>query len=180
MADQTFGPCRSRATTKPRQSRPDPVFYLCKSCGRILYSMGDSDSCGEARIQCCGRPMEQLRQQDKRVLPPECGLDYKIVGGFNNNAIKVSWSPADPAFQPKWIFLKNYTGGQLKFIPKEKRSPAVFPLADEDAYAYCDEDPCLECVFCCKFGFSFFVYFEQFGLIALPVDRKRANWQSAP
>ena len=177
MSDQTFGPCRSRATTKPRQSNEDPVFSICRGCGRVLFSLGGDRRA--ASPSCCGGPMERLAQQSAASLPAGHALDYQIMGGFNHNAIKLLWRSAEPSFRPRWVFLKNYTGGQLKFIPDDKKSPAVFPLADEDAYAYCNEDPCLECVFCCKWGFSFFVYFDVYGLIALPIDRKTANWQSS-
>lgn len=178
MSNQIFGPCRSRATTKPRQLHEDPVFYTCRNCGRVIYSF-----CGDYRnghFNCCGSSMEQLPQNSKESLPPGYEIDYKIIGGFNNNAIRLSWFSVDPAFKPTWIFLKTFTGGQFKIFPDSKKSPAVFPLADEDAYSYCGEDPCLECVFCCKWGFSFFVYFDHYGLITLPIDRKQANWQSDP
>ena len=59
-------------------------------------------------------------------------------------------------------------------MPK-KRSPLVFALADEDAYAYCDEDPCLECIFMCKRGFVFLAYVEGFGLVRLPLERAVAT-----
>ena len=178
MSEQIFGPCRSRATTKPRQSHSDPIFYFCNSCGRVVYSWSDSGS--EAQFCCCNNPMKQLIPHPKEDLPEGYEIDYKIVGGFNNNAIRLTWFSTDSTFRPRWVFLKNYTGGQFKILSEAKRSPAVFPLADEDAYAYCNEDPCLECVFYCKWGFSFFVYFDRFGLVVLPIDRKNANWQSSP
>ena len=60
----------------------------------------------------------------------------------------------------------------------EKRPPMVFALADTDAFAYCDEDPCLECVFRCKRGFIIYVFDERAGLIEVPLDKMNAQWQS--
>ena len=87
----------------------------------------------------------------------------------------VSHSPKD---HPEWIYLKTFTGGYLKYVSSEKRPPMVFALADTDAFAYCDEDPCLECVFRCKRGFIIYVYDSRAGLIEVPLDKMNAQWQS--
>lgn len=54
----------------------------------------------------------------------------------------------------------------------------VFALADTDAFAYCDEDPCLECVFRCKRGFVIYIYEEETGLVEIPLDKMNAHWES--
>jgi hypothetical protein len=54
----------------------------------------------------------------------------------------------------------------------------VFALADTDAFCYCDEDPCLECVFRCKRGFTVYAYSEGTGLLEMPLDRMTAHWQT--
>lgn len=51
-----------------------------------------------------------------------------------------------------------------------KRSPAVFALAGEDAYAYCDKDPCEMCSFRCKNGFVLYACYGGV-LYAVPVNR---------
>jgi hypothetical protein len=79
---------------------------------------------------------------------------------------------------PEWIYLKTFTGGYLKYVMEGKHSPMVFALADTDAFCYCDEDPCLECVFRCKRGFIIYVYDRQTGLVAVPLDKMNAQWQS--
>ena len=71
--------------------------------------------------------------------------DYQITGGYNDNAVKVSWKRKPYGSHPEWVYLKTFTGGYLKYISDGKRSPVVFALADTDAFCYCDEDPCLEC-----------------------------------
>ena len=54
----------------------------------------------------------------------------------------------------------------------------VFALADTDAFCYCDEDPCLECVFRCKRGFTAYIYDPKAGLVELPLDMMTAHWQT--
>ena len=108
-----------------------------------------------------------------RELPPGIVLDYAIVGGYNNNAVKLVWDIDRPGCSLAWAALKTFTGVQLSYVMPKKRSPLVFALADEDAYAYCDEDPCLECIFMCKRGFVFLAYVEGFGLV--PLERAGAT-----
>jgi hypothetical protein len=105
-------------------------------------------------------------------------MNYLIVGGFNNNAIEFIWESIDKDTVPTWVMLKTFTGTQTKYIMPQKRSPLVFALADEDAYVYCDEDPCLECMFRCKLGFVFYVFVPKLGLIRLPLTRMNADWAS--
>ena len=105
-------------------------------------------------------------------------LSYQITGGYNDNAVKVSWKTKKQECVPQWIYLKTFTGGYLKYVMKEKRSPMVFALADTDAFCYCDEDPCLECVFRCKRGFAVYAYSEGTGLLEMPLDRMTAHWQT--
>lgn len=90
----------------------------------------------------------------------------------------MSWKAKLPEDNPEWIYLKTFTGGYLKYIAEGKRPPMVFALADTDAFAYCDEDPCLECVFRCKRGFILYVYGKRAGLIEVPLDKMNAQWQS--
>ena len=86
------------------------------------------------------------------ALPEGIEFDYRILGGFNSNAVECSWRISDDRFRIQWIALKTFTGSQLKYVLPKKRSPLLFALADEDAYVYCDKDVCLECTFMCKRG----------------------------
>lgn len=111
-------------------------------------------------------------------LPEGISLNYSIVGGYNNNAIEVSWSIDAPTYRLQWIALKTFTGMQLKYLTPKKKAPVIFALADEDAYVYCDENPCLECVFMCKRGFVIYANVAGLGIVKFPLTRASAYWQS--
>lgn len=176
MIQQEFGPRRCRTTRKPSVQCPDVVFYRCKSCKMIHQRIGWGQS--EASVTCCGEEMETLKPVPVAEIRPAGDITYQIVGGYNENAVKVSWKFSDPAYELEWLYLKTYTGGYMKYIIPGKRPPVVFALADEDAFCYCDEDPCLECTFWCKRGFIIYGYVEGLGLIEAPLDKASAYWQS--
>jgi len=70
--------------------------------------------------------------------------------------------------------------GLYQISAGEEAAPIIFPLADEDAYAYCGQSPCLECVFRCKRGFILYAYLSGVGLAELPIDRMDPYWQTKP
>lgn len=178
MIEQEFGPRRCRDSRKPLASQcPDVVFYRCKECG-ALYPVTGGTSLEDKKIMCCQMMAERLIPQDAAITTDKLKVTYKITGGYNDNAVRVSWSAVSKEFNPEWIYLKTFTGGYLKYVAEGKRSPMVFALADTDAFAYCDEDPCLECVFRCKRGFIVYVYSKSAGLLELPIDKMTAQWQS--
>lgn len=169
-----FGHLRSRAIKKPGVTCPPVRFYRCGSCGNVLSSLS-----GGLRLpSCCGREMEELAPHEPEEFEPAVKLSYLIFGSVNENAVKATWDCEDFNEKPEWIWLCTFTGGQLKYPTKEKRSPVLFGLADEDAYVYCDKDPCVECTFRCKRGFGLYYYFEKRGLIYLPLERMCARQQS--
>ena len=127
---------------------------------------------------CCGQSMEELIPHDAQEFEPDVKLSYLIFGSVNENAIKAIWECEDYKEKPEWVWLRTFTGGQLKYTTPRKRSPLLFGLADEDAYAYCDKDPCVECTFRCKRGFGLYFYFEKRGLIYLPLERMCARQQT--
>lgn len=148
---------------------------------------------GKPEIICCGLKAERLLPADIHEESINLEVTYQIVGGYNDNAIRISWktksgkkqsSKDSPLYEkplnikPEWIYLKTFTGGCLKYVAETKRPPVVFALADTDAFAYCDEDPCLECVFRCKRGFVIYVYAKETGLIEVPIDKMTAKWQT--
>ena len=162
---------------KPRVGASGPRFFRCEVCGRQYVELapcGDRDDGAD----CCGGTMKRWETIPAEGLPQGTRLDYKIVGGYNDNAIQVFWESIEPSYALKWVYLKTFTGGQIKFMTEKKRLPMVFSLADEDAYCYCDEDPCLECIFCCKRGFTIYAMIEGLGLVELPLSRMSAYWQS--
>lgn len=94
---------------------------------------------------------------DINRLPNDIELDYRILGGYNNNVVECSWRITSDRYDIAWAALKTFTGTQMKYVLPGKRPPLLFALADEDAYVYCDESPCLECTFMCKRGFVLYV-----------------------
>lgn len=194
--EQEFSITRTHATWKPRVIEDDFEWFRCMECGRIVlnvdggvgpllegggrnpqarlpYSMPD-----EPEPMCCGRHMERMPLLEMEEIPPELGLDYRIVGGFNNNAVECRWKRS-AGYQVRWATLKTFTGCQTKYVTPKKWPPLLFALADEDAYAYCDESPCLECTFMCKRGFVLYVAFEAAEHRATVEGDGEAGWASA-
>ena len=127
---------------------------------------------------CCNEKMESLDSKDTSEVLDDVLIDYKITGGYNENAVKVFWKIKNKIISLEWIYLKTFTGGQLKYVTNSKKTSFVFAMADEDAYAYCDEDPCLECTFRCKRGYEIYIFIKEMGLVKIPLERMNSNWQS--
>lgn len=177
---QRYSMTRTRATWKPRVTPTDLPFL--EAAGGVCLGV---DAGVPATMEGTGRtlvahpPYEQLADDAtaRRVpllacddLPEGVSLDYRIDGGFNDNCVKVSWK-ATAEHPLRWVCLKTFTGMQLKYALPGKRSPLLFALADEDAFAYCDKAPCEECAFRCKSGFTIYACFEGVGVARLPMDR---------
>lgn len=178
MIEQKFGPRRCRDTRKPLAEQcPDVTFYRCAVCGALFTVTGEKGEAGK-EIICCKEQAEHLVSVEADAGKEQMEIEYQITGGYNDNAVRVSWKGAAAAVRPEWIYLKTFTGGYLKYVTEAKRPPMVFALADTDAFAYCDEDPCLECVFRCKRGFVIYVYAKETGLLEVPLDRMTAHWQT--
>ncbi len=178
MIEQKFGSRRCRDTMKPLASQcPEVAFYRGMECG-ALFPVTGGKGAEEKEIVCCGQKARRLEPVDSETAGSQIQVTYQITGGYNDNAVRVSWKCPSPKDHPEWIYLKTFTGGYLKYVSSEKRPPMVFALADTDAFAYCDEDPCLECVFRCKRGFIIYVYDSRAGLIEVPLDKMNAQWQS--
>lgn len=178
MTEQRFSQRRCRDARKPLAAQcPAVIFYRCPDCGAVFtMTGGNTEGEQEAGITCCSQNALRLTPSEGAVEAMK--LEYQIAGGYNDNVVKVSWKASSPGLKPEWIYLKTFTGGYLKYIGEGKRPPLVFALADTDAFAYCDEDPCLECVFRCKRGFEIYAYSKEGGLACLPLDKMTAHWQS--
>lgn len=172
---QEYGPKRSRETTKPRAVCPELMLYYCRRCGCVFQAYILNNKTVPV---CCSRYMELLEGRNANDVSEDVEINYKITGGYNDNSVEVFWKTSNEDVSMEWIYLKTFTGGQLKYVTNPKKSSFVFALADEDAYAYCDEDPCLECTFRCKRGFEIYAYVKEKGLIKIPLDRMRADWRS--
>ncbi|CAB1250005.1 hypothetical protein LN736_12335 [Clostridium sp. WLY-B-L2] len=175
MREQEFGPRRSKETVKPGVMCQEIVFYYCKHCKNLFQLFG----AGEGKIlTCCGEKMQLLDAKSPSEVSECVLIDYKITGGYNENAVEVFWKIKKRNVSIKWIYIKTFTGGQIKYVTNPQKTSFIFALADEDAYAYCDEDPCLECVFQCKRGFEIYAYMGAGVLIKVPLEKMHANWQS--
>lgn len=175
MTEQKFSPRRCRDARKPLANQcPDVVFYQCSECG-ALFPVTGGQVLNEKKIECCGKNAEHLIPAPAENVEDRLQISYQITGGYNENAVRVFWETEKQEYNPKWIYLKTFTGGYLKYAAAAKRPPMVFALADTDAFAYCDEDPCLECVFRCKRGFVIYIYNSETGLIEVPLDKMTAT-----
>ena len=178
--EQRMSPTRTRASWKPGVSSHPLPFFRCTECHAVLCAVDDA---ADLRIDrslrredatlpfagnafapsCCGRIMERLEP-----LPDGqragFSIGYEVVGGVDANALRVRWSSTS-AHPLRWVALKTVTGVQLKYVLPGKKPPLVFAFADEDAYAYCNEDPCRACTFRCKRGFHLYAYLDGLGLI---------------
>lgn len=188
--DRQFSVTRTKATWKPRVNEEGLAIFTCDECGDTFLGIGDRDL-GEhvepgrnkknilpytrldATPVCsrCNQMMSRPQMVDFEELPDDLSCDYQIVGGYNNNAVKFSWKIKRDDVLLIWVMLKTFTGSQVKYVMPGKRSPIIFALADEDAYAYCDQDPCQECIFRCKRGFEIYAYFKGFGIVVMPFRR---------
>ena len=171
MKEEKFSICRSKSTTKPRVICPDVIFYKCSICNKISFTISQ----GTSSI-CCNKEIQYIDPISIKDISENLIIDYRIIGGYNSNAVEVFWKSEKNTYIPEWIYLKTFTGGQLKYVFDTNKSSVLFALAEEDAYVYCDEDPCLECTFRCKRGFEIYAYFKLIGLIKVPLDKMKANW----
>lgn len=174
MVEREFGPLRSKASRKPWPECPDIVIYRCSHCGGLYQGLGYKVPPQEP--VCCNASMERLKPLKLEDVLSELNVDYQIVGGHNQNAVQVFWETKQLLDKPEWILLKTFSGGYIKYVTLKKQPPMVFPLADEDAYVYCDESPCLQCVFRCKRGFIIYVYIKSRGLLEVPLEKMSARY----
>lgn len=189
---QEYSVTRTRAAFKPRVSGEDLAFFedaagnmalgLSGEAGVELTGSGstevrhlpyaqlnalDEDAPVERAGAHAGAPLPLVAEAD---LPEGVSIDYRIDGGFNNNCIIVTWDD-DAEHRLVWACLKTFTGIQMKYAVPKKRNRMVFALADEDAFAYCNKQPCVECGFRCKSGFVLYALVRGVGIVRKPVER---------
>lgn len=172
-APQRLSPTRTRATWKPRVDEADVPVYRCARCGRVLVAVGaaaasvDTDlwrstivrspyaepACASC-VSCASCSPDLLQPVAFRAAcAADEGFSYAFTGGMDANRLTLSWAPETPA--PTLAVLKTFTGLQVADAPRGRA--VTFFLADEDAYCYCDLDPCEWCVARCKRGFKLYV-----------------------
>ena len=184
MADtngRALSPTRTRAAWKPGVFDEPVPFYGRAAGGPMLVGVDGGTGprlVGGGRrpvaelpyapapdhLACPEGGFERLEATGSEACEDRFDLSYDVVGGFDANALRVFWECAEGS-APRWIALKTFTGLQLKYVLPGKRPPLVFALADEDAYAYCDEDPCIACTFHCKRGFEIYACLEDGALV---------------
>ena len=116
MIEQKFGPRRCKDTRKPLEKQcPDVIFYRCPECG-ALYPVTGGTNLEEKEILCCGKKAERLIPEEADSTRDVMDITYQITGGYNDNAVRVSWKMKPYGRHPEWIYLKTFTGGYLKYV----------------------------------------------------------------
>lgn len=192
-----FSPTRTHSTWKPRVTAAHLPYYRCAKCGNVVagidgaYEMemrndGERSLIFEPpyahvdfHISCCGQEMEKLEPIPAADVADKFKMDYQIVGGLNNNCVNITWNSKDPAAKPRWFALKTFTGSMMKYVQPKKWPPMVFAFSDEDAFAYCNKNPCEECTFRCKSGMEIYAYVDTIGLVNLSMDRMAVDNKGA-
>ena len=190
MEETTKSPTRTKATWKPRIDEGDPSFFEVQEVTMVALGGAEPGSFrepGRAPVaempyqgrdglaEALGRAPMALLEADE--VPEGVQVSYRIVGGYDTNAVEVRWAlPADgrgadgQPLQLSWVMLKTFTGLQVKYPLPGKRCPLVFALADEDAYVYCNEPVCKECTFRCKQGFVIYAAIAGLGIVKVPLS----------
>lgn len=179
-----FSITRTRSSFKPRVNEEDIPFFD-DGFGNVLVGLQGCrgvELTDNPPIEVRHMPYAHLNEQTgeptcapialacEADLPQGCELDYQINGGFNNNCIIVTWDDT-AEHRLEWVMMKTFTGAQMKYALPKKRNRMVFALADEDAFVYCNKEPCVECGFRCKNGFVLYAGFKDFGVVRKPVER---------
>lgn len=191
-AGPTSSPTRTKAPWKPRIAEGDPGFFSVDGMTAMSLGAGaaifrESGRAPVAELPCHipeglgSHPgIEVLDPLGPDALPKGAALSYRIVGGYNANAVEVHWElppnaagPTGEPLQLHWVMLRTFTGLQVKYPLPGKRPPLVFALADEDAYVYCDEPVCRECTFRCKQGFTLYAAIGGLGIVRVPLSPNR-------
>lgn len=176
MMNLSYSPLRSKLSRKPWIKNAFLRFWRCEQCARLLHEyFGEdyapaSDAATAEAPSCCGQHMQLLHPETTNNAAEALDIHYEIIGGLNNNAVKVHWSLL-ATHRPRWIALQTYTGVYLKHIGLAKLPPVIFPLSDEDAYAYCDKAICEQCYYCCKKGCIIYIYTDVGALLSIKMDK---------
>lgn len=166
MYKKISGLTRSKASKRPNFLSPEPRFYICNECGNIITSILSEKS--NSSYVCCNHDMTELIPNSSNGCPYEHLPKYSIIGGYENSVITVDIGekrhPMVEEHHIEWIYLYTFQGGQIKYLKPSMQPSAIFALADDDAYVYCDSEVCEECFFKCKRGFTIFAYCNIHGL----------------
>ena len=70
---------------------PDVVFYRCMECGALFPVTGGKEL-EKKEISCCGKKASRLEPTDAQKVSSQIQVTYQITGGYNDNAVRVSWN----------------------------------------------------------------------------------------
>ena len=171
-------PTAYMSSRRPPYRTEEPAFYRCSVCGgvRVLFFPAGAHPEAEKEAgRCCGRPLTLLLPQQEPGPNTMHAMKYVIFGGSSHNAIRVEIGagrhPMTEEHRVEWIFLHTFQGGQMKYLPLRGESAALFAMANEDAFVFCDRDVCRmgweHCLFQCKRGHTAYAYCSQDGLYRL-------------
>ena len=160
---------------RPAYRTEDSDFYRCAICGSVIIKnrpTGVKTCSYEEAGVCCGHRLTRL---EARVPDEAHAMRFCIFGGFEHNTIRVEvqegWHPMTSEHSIEWMYLRTFQGGQLKYLPQRGESAALFAMAGEDAFAFCDREVCRmgweHCAFQCKQGHIAYAYCSQHGLYKL-------------
>ncbi len=181
MADRVKISTRCKISHRPPFRNAEPKFYRCGQCQNlIIQASADTET---LVCTCCDRQMEKLnavnqrnisdeRHRDEKHQDERHQIEYIISGGLEQNVVKASVGrslhPMTREHHIEWIYFYTFQGGQLKYLAQEKPPEAIFALADEDAFVYCDRKVCKmgndQCQFQCKRGLILYAYCNIHGL----------------
>lgn len=169
---------RSHNTSIPKPFSPIPTLYKNADKASLVWNVLGDDSLAEA----LGNGWEEvapkmLGESDKYT------IRYSIVGGPDNHCFEVWVEGAEAGNHDiEWIYVRSVTGGQLKIVRPEKDAHVLCAMAEEDAYMFCTNDPCILCAFGCKIGFEFYAYSRSEGLLkdAVKVVYSKQNPHNNP
>lgn len=171
-------PTQCTTSRRPEYRTGEPEFYRCGLCGAVEVKYPPLSGQAEGTFRpgtCCGRPLERLEPCGDEALWAEHRLDYCIFGGFAHNAVRVEVDgglhPMRAGHRIEWLYLRTFQGGQMKYLPQRGPAAAVFAMAEEDAFVFCDREVCRmgweHCLFQCKRDHMAYAYCDQHGLFRL-------------
>lgn len=113
-------PTRTKATWKPGVTDDSIPFFRCATCGSVVQGIDGPNgptfsglvrrpdvklpyATNSFAPSCCGAPMEPLTGPTAQT-SAAFELRYDIVGGFDENALRVYWTSNEGA-APRWIAL---------------------------------------------------------------------------
>lgn len=156
MKEEKRSITHAKTNTKPDIIAPSPMLYSDASGEHLYWDIIGNSAPANTSIVMPKEPGESNRYR----------IHYAFVGGKSHHAVEVRIEGADAGEHDiRWIYVRSYTGGQIRFIKPEQEAYALLAMAEDDAYMFCQNDPCIECAFACKVGFEIYAWSDSEGLL---------------